>query len=103
MRQYKLCIQIIIIIVIKKNKKIKIKRKGQTISEDREERGRIFFFFSSFLSQIYGNWTVDFCQSKRQSWTTQRELRIGTNILAFLKLQEVGNFPTCVISSLKAM
>ena len=45
----------------------------------------IFFFFSSFLSQIYENWTVDFRQSRRQSWTTRRELRVGTNILAFFK------------------
>ena len=42
-----------------------------------------YFFFSSFLSHIYGNRTVDFRQSRRQSWTTRRELCIGTNILAF--------------------
>ena len=41
------------------------------------------FLFSSFLSQIYGNRTVDFCRSRRQSSTTRRELRVGTNILAF--------------------
>ena len=46
--------------------------------------GEIFvFFLSSLLSHIYGNRTVDFCQSRRQSWTTRRELRVGTNILAF--------------------
>ena len=43
----------------------------------------LIFFFSSFLSQIYGNRTVDFCRSRRQSWSTRRELSVGTNILAF--------------------
>ena len=41
------------------------------------------FFFSSLLSQIYGNRTVGFRRNKKHSWTTRRELRIGTNILAF--------------------
>ena len=53
----------------------------------REERGerviRFLFFFSLFIFQIYGNRTVDFCRSRRQSWTTRRELRVDTNILAF--------------------
>ena len=50
------------------------------------ERGFLFlflFFFSSFLSQIYENRIVDFYRSRWQSWTTGRELRIDTNILAF--------------------
>ena len=41
------------------------------------------FFLFSFLSQIYENRTVDFCRSRRQSWSTRRELRVGTNILVF--------------------
>ena len=43
----------------------------------------LVLFFLLFISQIYGNWTVDFHRSRRQNWTTRRELRIGTNILAF--------------------
>ena len=50
----------------------------------RRESDKIFiFFFSLFLSQIYGNWTIDFCRNRRQSWTTRRELHVGTKILAF--------------------
>ena len=45
--------------------------------------GEIFVFFSPLASfQIYGNRIVEFCWSRRQSWTTRRELRVGTNILA---------------------
>ena len=44
---------------------------------------KIFFFFSSLLSKIYGNRIVDFHWSKRQSRSTHRELRVGTNILEF--------------------
>ena len=46
-------------------------------------RREFFFFFYLLLSQIYGNRTVGFRRSKRQSWTMRRELRVGTNILAF--------------------
>ena len=50
----------------------------------RRER-EIFFFLilSSFLSKIYGNRTVSFRRSKRQSSSMHRELRVGTTILAF--------------------
>ena len=62
MRQYKLCIQIIIIIIIFK-KIIKVKCDGR--SDERGERWggeRIFylFLFSLLLFQIYENQTVDF-------------------------------------------
>ena len=59
------------------------------MDEQTEERGEdrddfnFLFFFSSFLSQIYGNRTSDFYRSRRQSWTTRRELRVDTKILAF--------------------
>ena len=50
----------------------------------REERGfLIIFFFSSLLSKIYGNRTVDFRQIIRQSWSTRRGICVGTKILAF--------------------
>ena len=32
-------------------------------------------------------------RSKRQSWSMQRELRVGTKLVGFAKLQEVGVFP----------
>ena len=69
----------------KKNQKVKNKEQtGDGTKGGREVRESfILFFISSFHSQIYGNRTVDFCESGRQSWTTRRELRVGTNILAF--------------------
>ena len=43
--------------------------------EERREREReresLFFFFLSLLFKIYGNWTIGFHQSKKQSWSTQ--------------------------------
>ena len=49
-----------------------------------EERENYFYFyFLSFLSHIYGNHIVDFSRSRRLSWSTRRELRIGTKSIAF--------------------
>ena len=61
---------------------------GRTIKREWRERGEerdfiYLFIFSLLLFQIYGNRTIDFCRSRRQSWFTRRELRVGTNILAF--------------------
>ena len=53
---------------------------------DRESVKRerfLFLFFLSLLSKIYGNWTVGFRQSKRQSWSMRRKLHVGTKSLAF--------------------
>ena len=47
------------------------------------EREKDFFFLSSLLSKIYGNQTVGFRRGRRQSRSTQRELRMGTKILVF--------------------
>ena len=78
---------------IKQIKKEREKKKDKNKKGNRQRRTEkawkrdkfyfYFFFFSLFLLQIYGNWTVDFYRSRRQSWTMRRELRIGTNILAF--------------------
>ena len=59
-----------------------------------ELEGDIFFFifFSLFLSQIYENRIVDFHRSKRQSRTTRRELRVGTNILTFYQTLKYRKF-----------
>ena len=88
MGQWKSFIQIIIIIIKEKEKKgIKFQKRGRTVRDGRRgERGRfvfILFFFFYFLSKIYGNRTVDFCRSRRQSWSTRRELSVGTKSLAF--------------------
>ena len=84
MRQRKSYMKIIIIIIKKKTKRIKSKVLLDGRTEGVEERESfIIFIFLLFLSQIYGNWTVDFHRSRRQSWTTRRELQVGTNILAF--------------------
>ena len=58
------------------------KRRGESARGERE--GEIVFFsFSSLLSKIYGNQTVGFFRSKRQSWSTHREIYVGTKILEF--------------------
>ena len=41
---------------------------------------KIYFLF---ISKIYGNWTVGFLWSKRQSRSTHRELHVGTKIFEF--------------------
>ena len=64
-----------------KSKKWRNRRTGEEVREERENE--FSFLFYLFFSQIYGNRTVDFRRSRRQSWYTRRELRIGTNILAF--------------------
>ena len=71
----------------KKNEKRtkKIVKKGMRGTDERElereEREKEMFFFLSLLSKIYGNRTVGFCQSKRQIWSTHRELLVGIKIL----------------------
>ena len=61
---------------------------GRTIKRAWRERGEkrdfiYLFLFSLLIFQIYENRIVDFYRSRRQSWSTRRELRVGTNILAF--------------------
>ena len=57
-----------------------MRREERERERERERKGKRGF---SFLSKIYGNQTVGFCQSKRQSRSTHRELRVGTKILEF--------------------
>ena len=72
------------------NKKIK------SIWTDRESVKRVrdlyFLFFLSLLSKIYGNHIVGFRRSKRQSWSTQRELRVGTKSLVFCQTSRSREF-----------
>ena len=47
------------------------------------------------LSRFYGDWTIGFRQSKRQSSSTRRELRVGTRIRGFIQtLRGRGFSPT---------
>ena len=46
---------------------------------EREESGKE----RNFLSTIYGNWTLGFRRSKRQSRSTHQELCVDTKILEF--------------------
>ena len=63
----------------KRNKKeIKVERQGWT-NRGREWRGERFFNFYFLLFSSFS----DFRRSRRQSWPTQRELRVGTKSLAF--------------------
>ena len=55
------------------------KERGRNEQERRErEKKKV-----PLISKIYGNWIVSFRQSKRQSQSTHRELRVGTKILEF--------------------
>ena len=56
------------------------KKTAKSEGEEREREGKRFF---SLIFKIYGNRTVGFHQSKRQSRSTHRELRVGTKILEF--------------------
>ena len=54
-------------------------RAGEKARRRREVRSEKL----KLLSKIYANRTVGFCQSKRQSRSMHRELRVGTKILEF--------------------
>ena len=94
---------------IKRKQKVKKERKEETgrkgvRREKREERERerekkIF----SLISKIYENQTVGFCQSKRQSRSTHRELRVGTKILEFRQTPRGREFSYFDYFSLKVI
>ena len=64
-----------------KEKEIKEKREAEKMSEKLH-----------FLSRFYGDRTVDFRRSKRQSSSTRRELRVGTRIQGFRQTMRVRGF-----------
>ena len=65
-------------------KKSKGKEKEQTDGgRGRKEREREKGKKISLVSKIYENRTIGFSQSKRQTRSTHRELRVGTKILEF--------------------
>ena len=64
----------------KKEKRGREKRKkkgAERGKEKKEKKG------SPLLSKIYGDRAVGFRRSKRQSSSTQQELRVGTKIIGF--------------------
>ena len=72
--------------MIKRQSKVKKKKRKMKKGDGRVsvgERGEREEFFFPLLYKIYGNQTVGFRRSKRQSWSTHRELRVGTKILEF--------------------
>ena len=74
------------------------KRKGKRRKEERKkneqrrERGGKTNKGVSLLSKIYGNRTVGFCWSKRQSRSTHQELHMGTKILEFCQTPQGREF-----------
>ena len=62
----------------KKKKRKKKKRKEKKEEEKMSEKFHL-------LSKIYGDRAIDFSQSKRQSSSTRRELRIGIRTRGFLQ------------------
>ena len=101
---------------IKENEIRKVKKKkenaiffsqtgseGEEVSEKEREREKRGVEREKLISKIYENRIVGFHRSKRQSRSTHQELRVGTEILKFVKLHEIENFPTWVISNLKVI
>ena len=68
---------------LKKKKKIKVKRRGRTEKGRREKEREERVEKEKLLSKIYGIRTIGFRRSKRQSWSSHRELRVDTKILKF--------------------
>ena len=68
------------------------KRKGKETGGRENGERDFFFFISSFLSKIYGNWTIGFYRSKRQSRSTHRELRVSIKILEFRQIPRGREF-----------
>ena len=65
-----------------------------------------FLFFlerEHLLSKIPIDQTVGFRRSKKESCSTRRGLRMGTDLVEFRQLQEVGSFPNCVNPCLRTM
>ena len=59
------------------------KKEGTDGQSESEKREREIKEKDSLLSKIYGNRTVGFRGSKKQSRSTHRELHMGTKILEF--------------------
>ena len=74
---------------LRKNEKRekKVKREGEGTNgwgeRKKREREREKGKKISLVSKIYENRTIGFSQSKRQTRSTHRELRVGTKILEF--------------------
>ena len=76
--------------------------KEKEIKEKKEEEKRSEKLY--ILSNIYGDWTISFRQSKRQSSSMRQELRLGTRIHGFSQtLRGRGFSPTLVILGLRVI
>ena len=65
-------------------------KKEKERKENREEKKRSERL--QLLSRISGDRTIEFCWSKRESSSTQRELRMGTRIRSFRKTPRGRSF-----------
>ena len=79
---------------IKKNQIKKDKKKMAKSILGREKFTRKREREKKILSKIYESRTVGFHRSKKESSSTRRELRVVPKSWSFVKLHEVGNFPT---------
>ena len=78
------------------------KKMVESETERRErEKGKKKDF--SLLSKLYGNRTIGFCWSKRQNGPRIESYVWVPKSWSFVKLHEVENFTTWVISSLKVI
>ena len=83
-----------------KGKTRKRKRKKRKLKKEKEKRSEKLHL----LSRIYGDRTIGFSRSKRQSSSTCRELHVGTRIRGFRQtLRGKGFSPASVILGLRVI
>ena len=80
-------------------------KRGREASGEREGVGDFLFyyFFFLFLFQIYENRIQVFIGTEGKVDLRGESYAWTPKSWSFVKLHEIGNFPTCVISSLKAI
>ena len=71
----------------RKEEKRNMRERRETNKREREKKKKV-----SLLSKIYGNRTVGFHRSKRQSRSMHRELHVSTKILEFRQTPRVREF-----------
>ena len=84
-------------------RKEKRKEKGRKRIGEREIKRKEKKMGFSLLSKIYGSRAVGFLRSKGKVDPRNESYVCVPKSGSFVKLQEVGNFPTWIISSLKSI
>ena len=75
------------------------RRKNEGKKKERKEKKEEENMSDKFylLSRIHRDRAFGFCRNKRQSPSTQRELRVGTRIRGFLQTPRGRGFPPALV------